>query len=60
MDVRGGSEAGRGAEGVPQMRAREQLMRTRPGKWFGKAMGRVSKVLEGEGLCREMVSAQAS
>ena len=38
------------------MRAREQLMRTRPGKWLGKAMGRVSKVREGEGLCREMLA----
>ena len=31
-------------------------MRTRPGKWLGKAMGRVSKVLEGEGLCREILA----
>ena len=35
---------------MPVMRAREQLMRTLPGKWFGKAMGRVSNVLEAEGL----------
>lgn len=32
------------------MRAREQLIRTRPGEWFGKAMGRVSKAVDGEGL----------
>lgn len=56
MDERAGREAGRGAEGVPVMRAREQLMRTLPGKCFGKAMGRVSKVREGEGLCRQMLA----
>lgn len=31
-------------------------MRTLPGKWFGKAMGRVSKVLEGDGLWRQVLA----
>ena len=45
-----GREGVQCVEGVPVMRAREKLRRTRPGKWFGKAMGRVSKALAGEGL----------
>ncbi len=46
----GGSETGRGAEGVPVKRAREQLMRTRPDPWSGNATGRMSKALSGEPL----------
>ena len=53
----GGWDEGRGAEGVPVMRAREKLRRTRPGKWFGKAMGRASKALAGDGLVRDKSSA---
>lgn len=42
--VRAGSDLERGAEGVPVMRAREQLIRTRPDVCSGYAIGLVSKV----------------
>ena len=48
--VRGGREEGRGADGVPVMREREQLMRVRPELCWGKTMGRASKGLCGDGL----------